>query len=72
MPKLNGVGKTFLYLIALATDKFVGSYPIFFEEIPSYSSLGKGKTAPPFSKFTARKQKEKAAIAAWQSRFDNG
>ena len=60
------------HLIALATDKFVGSNPFFFEKIPSYRSLGKSKTAPPFSKFTAREQKEKAAIAACQSRFDSG
>ena len=60
------------HLIALATDKFVGSNPFFFEKIPSYRSLGKGKTAPPFSKNTARKQKEKAAIAACKSRFDSG
>ena len=72
MPKLNGGSKTFLYLIALVTDKFVGSNPIFFEKIPSYRSLGKGKTVPLFSEFTARKQKEKAAIAAWSSRFDSG
>ena len=43
-----------------------------FSKMPSYRSLGKGKTAPLFSEFTARKQKEKAAIAARQSRFDNG
>ena len=61
-----------LYLIALATDKFVGSNPFFFKKIPSYRSLGKSKTAPPFSKFTARKQKEKAAIAACQSHVDSG
>ena len=60
------------HLIALATDKFVGSNPFFFKKIPSYRNLGKGKTAPPFSEFTARKQKEKAAIAAWSSRFDSG
>ena len=57
-----------LYLISLAVGKFVGS----FQKYPSYRSLGKGKTVPPFSEFTARKQKEKAAIAAWQSRFDSG
>jgi hypothetical protein len=53
------------HLIALATDKFVGSNPFFFEKIPSYRSLGKSKTVPLFSEFTARKQKEKAAITAW-------
>ena len=61
-----------LYLISLAVGKFVGSNPFFFEKIPSYRSLGKGKTVPPFSRITVRKQKEKAAIAAWQSRFDSG
>ena len=60
------------HLIALATDKFVGSNPFFFEKIPSYRNLRKDKTVPPFSEFTTRKQKEKAAIAAWQSRFDSG
>ena len=68
MPKLNRVSENILYLIALAASKFVGA----FQKILSYKSLGKGKTAPPFSNFTARKQKEKAAIAAWQSRFDSG
>ena len=72
MPKLNGVDKTFLYLIALAKGKFVGSNPFFFKKIPSYRNLGKGKTVPPFSEFTARKPKVKAAIAACQSRFDSG
>ena len=38
----------------------------------SYRSLEKGKNVPLFSEFTARKQKEKAAIAAWLSRFDSG
>jgi hypothetical protein len=52
--------KKVLYLIALGTGKFVGS----FQKNLSYRSLGKSKTAPPFSKITARKQKEKAAIAA--------
>ena len=61
MPKLNGVSENILYLIALAKGKFVGA----FQKNPSYRSLGKGKTVPPFSGFTARKQKEKAAIAAW-------
>ena len=28
-----------------------------FSKMPSYRSLGKSKTAPPFSEFTARKQK---------------
>ena len=53
-------------------DKFVGSNPFFFEKISSYRSLGKDKTVTSFSKFTAREQKEKAAIAACQSRFDSG
>ena len=34
----------------------------FSKNIPHIEALEK---APPFSKFTARKQKEKAAIAAW-------
>ena len=41
-----------------------------FSKMPSYRSLGKSKTVPLFSEFTARKQK--AAIAAWLSRFDSG
>ena len=60
--------KKVLYLIALAASKFVGA----FQKILSYRSLEKGKTVPPFSKFTAHKQKKKAAIAACQSRFDSG
>ena len=44
----------------------------FSKNIPHIEALTKNKTAPPFSKFTARKQKEKAAIAAWSSRFDSG
>ena len=43
-----------------------------FSKMPSYRSLGKGKTVPSFSKITVREQKEKAAIAACQSRFDGG
>ena len=43
-----------------------------FSKMPSYRSLGKGKTTPPFSKNTARKQKEKADIATCNSRFDSG
>ena len=43
-----------------------------FSKMPSYRSLGKSKTVPLFSEFTARKQKEKAAIAACKSRFDSG
>ena len=54
--------KIILYLTALATDKFVGA---FQKNIPHIEAFGKGKTAPPFSNFTAREQKEKAAIAAW-------
>ena len=56
--------KKVLYLIALATSKFVGSAASFLEKSPHKEALGKVK-APPFSNFTARKQKEKAAIAAW-------
>ena len=80
-PKLNGVSeksphiiadenapfircksKKVLYLIALRMGKFVGA---FQKNIPHIEAFGKGKTAPPFSNFTAREQKEKAAIAAW-------
>ena len=43
-----------------------------FSKMPSYRSLEKSKTVPLFSEFTARKQKEKAAIAARLSRFDSG
>jgi len=31
MPKLNGVSENILYLIALATDKIVGSTAFFVE-----------------------------------------
>ena len=62
--------KIVIYLIALATDKFVGSTPISFENSPHIEALEKAKPHPLFSNFTARKQK--AAIAACQSRFDSG
>ena len=44
----------------------------FSKNIPHIEALEKAKPHPPFSKFTARKQKEKAAIAACNSRFDSG
>ena len=64
--------KKVLYLIALATSKFVGAAASFLEKSPHKEALEKAKPHPPFSKITARKQKEKAAIAACQSRFDSG
>ena len=60
MPKLNGVSENILYLIAFAKGKFVGA----FQKCPHLKALEKQNRAL-FSEFTARKQKEKAAIAAW-------
>ena len=61
MPNLNGGSKTFLYLIALATGKFVGA----FQKYPHIETLEKAKPHPHFQRITVREQKEKAAIAAW-------
>ena len=43
-----------------------------FSKMPSYRSLGKIKTAPHFQMLPPANKKEKAAIAACQSRFDSG
>ena len=87
MPKLNGESKFSFHLIADENQRIIRCNlkfflpnsldsrqirRLFFKKYPSYRSLVNGKTVPPFSNFTARKQKEKAAIAACNSRFDSG
>ena len=59
MPKLNGVDKTFLYLIALAKGKFVGSNPIFFEKTPHIVALEKAKPYPHFQNLPPASKKKK-------------
>ena len=59
MPKLNGGSKTFLYLIALTTDKFVGSTQIFFSTSPHIETLGKTKPYPHFQNLPPASKKKK-------------
>ena len=59
MPKSNGGSKTFLYLIALTTDKFVGSTQIFFSTSPHIETLGKTKPYPHFQNLPPASQKKK-------------
>ena len=51
--------KKVLYLIALATSKFVGSAASFLEKSPHKEALVKAKPHPLFSKFTVRDKKKK-------------